>query len=51
MLFLPTKRQYAKSETKKDILQLELLRVLPGEGLIGEMSVLGGLAVDGVSEV
>lgn len=32
-------------------LELELLRLLPGELLVGEVTVLSGLEVDGVDEV
>lgn len=32
-------------------LELELLGLLPGEGLVGEVTVLGGAVVDGVGKV
>lgn len=32
-------------------LELKLLGLLPGEALVGEVTVLGGLVVDGVGQV
>lgn len=40
-----------RDETRSSNLVLEGLGLLPGEVLVGEVAVLGGLAVDGLGEV
>lgn len=40
-----------KSTSVMTCLELELLGLLPGEGLVAEVAVLGSAVVDGVGEV
>ena len=50
-LILPTHAVYVFFYRNEMNLELELLGLLPGEFLVGEVSILSGLVVDGVGEV